>query len=277
MKALTDIKKESSLYEKLKMEVDLIIFDEGHKEPADDWKNSIRELGKKVILFTATPIRNDSNQFEIDKDYIYNYPHHAAVNEQFIRDVCFNGISILNKNDRLNEFIGKVITASDGYIQKNPDLKIIFQFNNYEDLNNAFEILNNMGRDVIAIHDRYEDNNYQFGIGTANQKVKNVPDVKKVSVNYWLHQNKLIEGIDDSLFQIVAIYDAFSDVRSLVQQIGRIIRKSDPISEEKAFVYFSLDGENQEKLWKEYMLYERKLEEDINLIYFSFEEFLKKH
>lgn len=79
------------------------------------------------------------------------------------------------------------------------------------------------------------------------------------------------------MFQIVAIYDAFSDVRSLVQQIGRIIRKSDPISEEKAFVYFSLDGENQEKLWKEYMLYERKLEEDINLIYFSFEEFLKKH
>jgi hypothetical protein len=44
---------------------------------------------------------------------------------------------------------------------------------------------------------------------------------KNVTVRYWLHQTKLLEGVDDPSFVAVAVYDVFGNARQLVQQIGR--------------------------------------------------------
>jgi superfamily II DNA or RNA helicase len=271
MQALNDIRKNESAYKLLKKDIDLIIFDEGHKEPAEDWKKAIREMGKKVVLMTATPVRNDNNQFNIDKRYIYNYSYHTALKERYIRDIIFKEISARE----ILDFLNVVISECDKHITENPDTKIIIRFKNFEDLNYAYMKLNEEGKKVIAIHNQYKNDNTDHFEG-KNKAVKSVPDVKQEKANYWLHQNKLIEGIDDSSFQIVVMYDSFSDVRSLIQQIGRVVRKNDYNSDEAAVVYYRSSTTNQEKLWHEYLLYEEKLKENINLIYFSFEEFFEK-
>ena len=43
---------------------------------------------------------------------------------------------------------------------------------------------------------------------------------------FWLHQSKLMEGIDDPCFVAVAIFDLMGNARQLVQQIGRATRYS---------------------------------------------------
>ena len=67
----------------------MIIVDEGHREPAPKWAESVRELKKPTVLFTATPCRNDHKMFNVDPDYVYTYSHHKAVNERYIREVKF--------------------------------------------------------------------------------------------------------------------------------------------------------------------------------------------
>ncbi|WP_139023754.1 DEAD/DEAH box helicase, partial [Bacillus cereus] len=60
IQALTKIKnKKKEAYGQLKEQIDLILFDEGHKEPAPTWSQTIRDFKQKTILFSATPVRND--------------------------------------------------------------------------------------------------------------------------------------------------------------------------------------------------------------------------
>ncbi len=67
-------------YKFLKDKVDFVIFDEGHKEPAYSWANAVRLLGKQILLFTATPFRNDLRLFNVDKENYYSLFHLDAIN-----------------------------------------------------------------------------------------------------------------------------------------------------------------------------------------------------
>ncbi|MBK8403466.1 MAG: DEAD/DEAH box helicase family protein [Saprospiraceae bacterium] len=59
-------------YQNFQKKVDCIIFDEGHKEPAYTWGETIRAFKKPTILFSATPYRNDYKVFNIDKEKFYD-------------------------------------------------------------------------------------------------------------------------------------------------------------------------------------------------------------
>ena len=45
-----------------------VIVDEGHYEPAPQWSQAIRSLGRPTILLTATPYRNDLKYFNIGNE-----------------------------------------------------------------------------------------------------------------------------------------------------------------------------------------------------------------
>ena len=62
-------------YKAFQKKVDCIIFDEGHKEPAYTWGETIRSFNKPTILFSATPYRNDYKVFNIDKEKFYAIEH----------------------------------------------------------------------------------------------------------------------------------------------------------------------------------------------------------
>lgn len=69
---------ERGQYEGLKGVIELVLFDEGHSEPALTWAKAIRSLGTKIILFTATPYRNDYRKFRVDTNYVYQYHYDDA-------------------------------------------------------------------------------------------------------------------------------------------------------------------------------------------------------
>ena len=75
---------------------------------------------------------------------------------------------------------------------------------------------------VVGIHDRYP-----LGGATDRWKRRSVPAPGQCDALIWIHQYKLLEGIDDHRFQVLAFFDVLQNVRSIVQQVGRVIRKSD--------------------------------------------------
>jgi superfamily II DNA or RNA helicase len=77
-------------YHALRKKIDLVIVDEGHREPAPKWAQAVRGLGRPTVLLTATPYRNDHKMFSVDSAHIYSYSHRKAVEDRFIREVKFN-------------------------------------------------------------------------------------------------------------------------------------------------------------------------------------------
>jgi hypothetical protein len=59
--------------------------------------------------------------------------------------------------------------------------------------------INAKGYSVMAVHDN-------FSVDEEETYLNKVPDPKKNDALFWVHQNKLIEGLDDPSFGLVAIY-----------------------------------------------------------------------
>ena len=51
-----------------------------------------------------------------------------------------------------------------------------------------------------------------------------MPTPSQTEATLWIHKDKLAEGIDDHRFMVLASFDATTNVRAVVQQIGRVIR-----------------------------------------------------
>jgi hypothetical protein len=76
---------------------------------------------------------------------------------------------------------------------------------------------------------------------------------------FWLHQYKLMEGVDDPRFVAVAIYDLHTNGRQLVQQIGRVVRTNPGrVRKQTAWVMATqANAKRIEATWHRYQSYER--------------------
>ncbi|MGG3622219.1 DEAD/DEAH box helicase family protein [Bacillus gobiensis] len=272
IQALTEIKREKEAYfNKLKNSVNLILFDEGHKEPATTWNETIRAFEKKTILFTATPIRNDYQIFNIDEKYFFNYSIKNAIEESIIRSPKFKYIEneISTPEKKIHNFIDNVISLREEFIEKyNYSPKVIIRFANFEDLNIGIEYLMAKVEKAIAIHERFK------GTKNSKYKFKNVP--RENEADYWLAQNKLIEGIDNNKFALLGIFGAFDNARSLIQQIGRILRKDNKAHHlSKCWVIMDEVHSFQEDMWNTYLEYEKDISESNKLPTTNFKNYFK--
>ncbi|WHX24912.1 DEAD/DEAH box helicase family protein [Virgibacillus halodenitrificans] len=271
IQALTQIKNDNPVaFNSLQSSINLILFDEGHKEPATTWSETIRTLEKKTILFTATPIRNDFNLFNIDEGYYYNYSLKQAFDEKIIRTTEFKRIDLHTENEEgIRNFIDKIIEIKDTFDHEyNYESRVILRFANFDELNFAIEYLINKEECAIAIHERFIDTK-------SNQhKFKDVPS--KNDATYWLAQNKLVEGVDDSRFAILGIYSPFDNARSLIQQIGRTLRKdSNNGTIETSLVVINSKDTSQEDIWKTFINYEYNNSRSNKLPIINFKNYFK--
>lgn len=84
--ALEDLHRDApQVYARLAHSLGAVLVDEGHYEPAPDWSRAVRELGQPVVLFTATPYRNDFKYFKVDPAFRYTYTHEKAEASGHIR------------------------------------------------------------------------------------------------------------------------------------------------------------------------------------------------
>ena len=293
IQSLNAIRKDAKdLFSRLSKEMDLVIFDEGHREPAPQWADTVRAINKPRILFTATPYRNDRLSFDIDGKYTYSFHHADAVAGNYIRDIEFK--SLPAGAIRPDKFVQSLI---DFYNSELPQIKpanvdqprVIIRCVSFEQILEISGYIAAAGISVIGIHERFEAD-----IINENQKPnrvlqKYVPNVKKdrkkietsagseavAKYNkqlpiFWVHQYKLLEGVDEFSFCVVADYAPMTNARMLIQQVGRIIRNRDLLSGTKGFVFFQ-QGAPDEKFWEGYLKYEKNYDDStaMNTLYYQ--------
>ncbi|WP_371435198.1 DEAD/DEAH box helicase [Polaromonas sp.] len=248
--ALNDIRiNDDAAYRQLASEIELVLVDEGHYEPAVEWGQSVKGLNTRTVLLTATPYRNDLKLFRIsDPDSsVFQFTHKEAEEKGILRKVDFSSLgSSADISEMSKAFIGLWKSHKSSKNLPAPAARAIICCDDAEDIQVAVEILNANGVKSIGIHDTFKlGGNFR----------KDVP-LEELSAEVWVHQRKLAEGLDDSRFCCVAFFGRINNDRRLIQQIGRIVRTSTDDRPGKNAMVMVLKDSDVESRWLAYREFE---------------------
>ncbi|MDZ5454761.1 DEAD/DEAH box helicase [Labrys sp. ZIDIC5] len=241
---------------------DLVIVDESHYEPAFVWSQCIRSLGRPTLLFSATPYRNDFRYFDIDGRFAFNLSFQEASEKRLIRNVRVDttpageGESFAQ---RVVRFLGEVGASAMPHA---PDeARVIVRAESHDSLIRLREELRRLGQHCVLIHHK-ETRNNPASLRFANaMQAFDAPETRDVRI--WLHQWKLLEGVDDSRFCGVAVMESFSNTRAVIQQIGRVLRYHRRDRSETALVIGDTDiGDDLDDRFERYLGYEERYDAD---------------
>lgn len=220
---------DKSRFKQIKECISLVLYDEGHREPAEEWSAASRELDKKTILFTATPYRNDNNILKIDNKFTYKYSMVDAIKEGYVKKPEFIAIpnDIFTNDNKLVEFVLNTIKQKEG--------KVLIRCNNRNQIGFLTEELNKNMFPTIGCHSEFDNSEYLFNTG---KKVLKDNDAYPVLI----HCDMLIEGVNIPQLNILFLLAEFNNMKTTIQQIGRILR---PTSGNKAYIYISERSYNE--------------------------------
>lgn len=241
-------------YKKLKDTIGYTLFDEGHREPAPVWAQACRDLKKPLILFSATPYRNDYKLFEVEQDHIYTYRFQEALDDKYIRNIKFKESDFKSAE----EFARNISEYYENSLKENvqtgtDDPRVIIRCDSKQKVIDVTEALQDIGAAAIGIH-------YDLPAHKKDYFHNDVPVPEDEEAIFWIHQYMLIEGLDDERFSLLGMYNSFSNARSLVQQIGRIIRNPDKDNDHEAIV-FAHSTSNEKSFWEGYLKFEETADE----------------
>lgn len=247
--------KDARTYQQLRRSTSLVIVDEGHYEPAPEWGNAVRSLACPTVLLSATPYRNDLKVFNIDPDNVFSYSFHQAAQDKVIRGVEFQDIN----TESAESFVDDVLRFYNREFQKTRTghsllPKVIVRCQTFEEVQVIAGLLATRGESVIAVHERF--------ISTAAPSwCKNVvPDPRANQARFWVHQFKLMEGVDNPDFEVLAIFRPFRNARAFVQQVGRVIRNPQKRPGQTAYILADKSS-RQREFWKNYIEFEKNAEQ----------------
>ena len=255
---LQALRKDDASFRKLRTWCELVLVDEGHREPAPRWAEAVRELDSPTVLFTATPYRNDLQLFDIDPTHTYSFTFGEALDAHIVRDVCFiDGAWALSGPNVATEFVQQLIksvaAASNQLGLGESTLRVIVRCEDAEQIKSIVPALIARGRTTIGIHETFTKSD-------GPPYAKEVPDPSIETAQFWIHQNKLMEGLDDPAFRFIAVFGRFTNARNLVQQVGRVIRNPELRAAEMAFV-LAHAKHGQKALWNRFIEYENYVRE----------------
>lgn len=252
--------------EQLHGRIGTILFDEGHREPAPSWARVVRGFSVPTVLFSATPFRGDLKIFDVDDDHIHFLSFSDAVDQGVIRNVEIDEQELpVSIDDYAIELVDRVdeLVAKERFSAAN---KVIVRCDREESVREMHEALNVAlaGRNdgVLAIHNNFPD---RPNDGILNKVPRNLSEQPE---RFLIHQFMLIEGIDDPLCTVLALYEPFTNTRMLVQQVGRLIRHPGPIGEPipKAYVLAS-KGHNVADDWDSFLTFDNASKKNGNKPY----------
>ncbi|TLS17079.1 MAG: DEAD/DEAH box helicase [Betaproteobacteria bacterium] len=251
--ALTDLRREDEKsYKALKEMIDLVIVDEGHYEPAVEWGKSVKGLSKPTVLMTATPYRNDLKLFHISdpKQSVWQFRHYEAESDEIIRSLEFQSLGSSADLDSLVKAFAafwKKTTQSKGLVSGTPRAIICCA----DSLKIEFVVtkLRSEGISTLGVHDRFRNT-------PSKGFYRDVPSVG-TDAEVWVHQYKLVEGLDDHRFCCVALFCPIQNDRKLVQQIGRALRKHESDRAGKKAILLAPDEFDAKNSWQAYLEFEK--------------------
>ncbi|WP_175304941.1 DEAD/DEAH box helicase [Arthrobacter globiformis] len=228
-------------------DIKAVFVDEGHYEPAPRWSTAIRSLGCPTILLTATPYRNDQKFFNVHPSHRFRYSHQKAASEGFLRSPHFRTLPASTSDI----FVSELVEFVREKIATHPDTRVIIRCGNAESIRDIVAALRKAGRQAIGIHEKFETDE---NVGL----LRSVPNPDKSEADYWVHQFKLVEGVDDPRFRILAFYDRLGTDRSTIQQIGRVLRNPTKDPDDSAAWVVARDGFDVEAVWRNYETFDEK-------------------
>lgn len=243
---------------------DLVIVDESHYEPAFVWSQCIRSLDRPTLLFSATPYRNDFRYFDIDGRFVFNLSFDEARQTRLVRDVwvmaddphAVPGESFAERLVRFADRVGMSVMP-----EAPAEARIIVRAESHDSLVRLREELRRLGHASVLIHHKERRNtakSLRFVDVTTALRARQAQGVR-----FWLHQWKLLEGVDDSKFCGVAVMESFSTSRAVVQQIGRVLRyRSRDVDEVALVIGDGAIGADLEDRFLRYLHYERQFDAD---------------
>lgn len=243
---------------KLLASFDLVLVDEGHYEPAISWSKAVRELNRPTVLLSATPYRNDFKSFRVRGRFVYNYPHAEAVQHRIIRDIE-TVVAQRGRGSAAEKFVAGMAHVLPGLLRraeawtKTP--KVMVRGDDLDTLIDLQALIDKAFKTKsVLVHDRAEPTRkYPRRYQSVRRAFGECADAR-----FWIHQFKLMEGVDDPHFVVAAVFDLPTNGRQLVQQIGRVVRTSPGVNcKQTAFVLATPDNVDRiEATWTRYKEYE---------------------
>jgi hypothetical protein len=273
---LDSIRNQSAdIYIELSKHADLVIFDEGHYEPAAQWSVVVRDLKCPLALLSATPFRNDLKPFQVDSQNIDIYKYKQATLESRVRPVTVVSRKTAAEAEVFCEDVFNFCVEKFGSDRATWP-RVIIHCDQSSRITRLGDEFVQRKFSVIGIHDTFPDKH-----SPRNWQYQKVPPPRETDAQIWIHQYKLMEGIDDHRFRVLALFDPMTNVRWVVQQIGRIIRLSpgSRATDEPAFVLDHFRGRVAE-YWSLYEDYDESLSNDYlaqSLTKFYLEKFIQAH
>ena len=255
------------LLDQIKNSFDLVIVDEGHYEPAVSWSRGVRDFNLPTLLLSATPYRNDYKSFRVRGRYVFNYPYADAVRDRIIRpveivipDIAPEGVrpAAVQQFVRMlrAELPRRLAQAARWFNDEGAMPKVMVRADDLDTLELLqAEIDRVFDTGSVLVHDRAkktDQNPHRFVAVSSAIRARE-------GAQFWVHQSKLMEGIDDPSFVAVAIFDLMGNARQLVQQIGRATRysKGDRQLRQTGWVFGSPENANRiQTSWNRYVSYE---------------------
>lgn len=246
---------------------DLVIVDEGHYEPAISWSRGVREFNLPTLLLSATPYRNDYKSFRVRGRYLFNFPYRQAVDGSIIRPAeVIQPQDVQQPEGReaaITQFVANLHHALPERLQQarrwfrnGASPKVMVRGDDLEtltllqtEINRVFETR------AVVIHDRAKKTAQNPDMFTSVASAQR----SRADAQFWVHQNKLMEGIDDPTFVAVGIFDLMGNARQLVQQIGRVTRYSNGDGRVRQTGFVLASPANAERIrtaWERYQGYE---------------------
>lgn len=243
----------NAAYVELASQIDLVIVDECHYEPAIEWGKSVKRLAKPTVLLTATPYRNDLKLFRVRnaETAVFQYTHIAAEKAGVVRELDIRPLDNDTNIDALSKsFIAMWRKAVSQHRLISAAPRAIVCCANAADIKRVVATFRKAKLDAIGIHETFGNSS------SANGLMKNVPR-RDISASIWVHQNKLTEGLDDPRFCCLAVFCPINNDRKLVQQIGRILRKQVSDRRGKLAVMFAPSAFKLSERWRAYRQFEK--------------------
>ena len=250
--------KDGAILKQINAEVRTVYVDEGHYEPAAGWSRAIRSIDRPTILLTATPYRNDFRDFALDPASIHVTRYEDLRTARLLRELKI--VTGTHTSDP-DEFVRLVLGSFHREVGTLPtsDKRLIIRCSSKANIEAIQRSLRNYAAGAIrslGVHQKFSDP--RAGVDTDPPTLRHPPEPASRDEAVWVHQWKLLEGIDSEKFIAVATFQPFGSARALIQQIGRILRNPSGNRPEKALLIDFTDG-RQERQWNCYIAFDRNL------------------
>lgn len=208
-----------------------LFIDEAHHATAKTW-NNIRELfgGKRIVQFTATPFRNDGEDF--GGKIVFNYPLGKAQENNFFKHINLHSIEEYYEEKHDEVIANKAISILRNDIEnENLSHLLMARVEVQDRASQVLEIYKKIAPDEYNPQIVHSGLN-KSAINEAIRKIKSGESKIIISVKM------LGEGFDLPNLKIAAIHDYHKSLPITLQFIGRFTRTShtENIGDAKAVV-----------------------------------------